>query len=220
MMTDAPNNTPVRVLLIDDHSILRKGLRQLLETEDGIDVCGEADNGEDAIAQAFSLKPDVILMDINLPKVTGYEASRAILTAWPGARILVLTNQDDADVVRKFMDLDIKGFVLKDIPLEQLIDAIYRITQGEKIALTAELAEKAQKPRYNAREESAFQLTEREKEVLKALAKGHSNQQLADLLTVSPKTVHNHLYNIYGKIGVNTRAEAIIWAIESGFTER
>ncbi len=212
--------TPINVLMIDDHTILRQGMRQLLEMDAALHICGEAENGEDAILKALSLKPDVILMDVNLPKVNGYEASRAILTAWPAARIIVLTNQDDVHVLKKFMDLGVKGFFLKDIQVELLIDAIKRVVSGETVALSEELSDKLKSQKPAARGESAFTLTEREKEVLKALTKGYSNQQLADLLTVSPKTVHNHLYNIYSKIGVSTRAEAIVWAMESGFSDR
>jgi NarL family two-component system response regulator LiaR len=159
-------------------------------------------------------------MDINLPKVNGYEASRAILTTWPAARILVLTNQDDAHVLKKFLDLGVKGFLLKDVQLEYLTECIHRIMAGDTIELSNELAEKMQNSKILSKDDVAVTLTEREREVLMALAKGHSNQQLADMLVVSPKTVHNHLYNIYSKIGVKTRAEAIVWAIESGFLEK
>lgn len=222
-MTDtllSPESDAIRVLLIDDHTILRQGLKQLLEDHDGILICGEAGNGEEAILQALSLKPDIILMDINLPKVNGYEASRAILTAWPTARIIVLTNQDDGHVLKRFLDLGVKGFLLKDVQVDELVDGIKRVMGGETLELSADLSEKMKTSRQNTRDASYDTLTEREKEVLTALAKGYSNQQLADLLMVSPKTVHNHLYNIYSKIGVNTRAEAIVWAIEAGFTDK
>jgi DNA-binding NarL/FixJ family response regulator len=211
---------PINVLLVDDHTILRQGLKQLLETDSQLHICGEAENGEEALAKAFSLKPDIILMDINLPKINGYEASRAILSAWPQARILVLTNQDDAHVLKKFLDLGVKGFLLKDVQLELLLDTIHRIVAGETVELSSDLSEKMAALKVFGKENTVFSLTDREKEVLKALARGYSNQQLAELLVVSPKTVHNHLYSIYSKIGVNTRSEAIVWAIESGFVEK
>lgn len=214
--------TPIQILMVDDHTILRQGLKQLLEAESRLAICGEAGDGEEAIVKALSLKPNVILMDINLPKVSGYEASRAILTAWPQARILILTNQDDGQVLKKFMDLGIQGFLLKDIQMEALVEALIQAASGESVALAPELAEKLEASRASAKAagSSHFSLTEREKEVLLALTKGYSNQQLAELLTVSQKTVHNHLYNIYDKIGVSTRAEAIVWAMESGFLEK
>ena len=208
---------PIRVLLVDDHAILRQGMKQLLETDAHFTVCGEAGNGEEAIMQAFSLKPDIILMDINLPKVSGYESSRAILTAWPEAKIVILSNQDDPHVMKKCLDLQVKGFLLKDIRIENLVAALRRVHEGEKIELSDELNLRLERDKKDATEmeKEAEALTEREREVLKALSKGYSNQKLAELLVVSPKTVQNHLYNIYHKIGVGSRSEAILWAIEA-----
>lgn len=210
----------INILLVDDHTILRQGMKQLLELGDGLNICGEAENGEEAIFKALSLKPDVILMDVNLPKVNGYAASQAILTAWPAARIIVLTNQDDADVLKKFLDLGVKGYFLKDIQAEDLIDILQRVVQDLPVDLPPDLAEKLKQAKVHHKPDTISTLTEREREVLLALTKGYSNQQLADLLTVSPKTVHNHLYNIYSKIGVSSRSEAIVWAMESGFFEK
>ncbi len=212
--------TPINILLVDDHTILRQGLKQLLGLDSNIHVAGEAENGEEAILKAITLKPDVILMDVNMPKVNGYEASQAILTAWPDARIIILTNQDDVHVIKRFMDLNIRGFLLKDVEIEKLTDAVYRVMQGEKIELSEELSGKMAASRQAGKADGGYgTLTEREREVLAALARGHSNQQLADLLSVSPKTVHNHLYNIYSKIGAANRSEAIVWAIENGFNK-
>lgn len=208
---------PIQLLLVDDHSIVRQGLKQLLELDGSLKVIGEAENGEEAIAKAFALKPDIILLDVNLPKINGYEAAKAILTAWGDAKIIILTNQDDTDVIKKFLDLAIKGFLLKDVELDKLIAAITTVYHGGKVALTADLEERVQRAKSVQKHHTPDSLTEREEEVLKALSKGYSNQQLAELLCVSPKTVHNHLYNIYSKIGVSSRAEAIVWALESGF---
>ncbi len=218
MMTESDS---IQVLLVDDHTIVRQGLKQLLELDEGIHILDEAGNGEEAILKAITQKPDVTLMDINLPKANGFEASRAILTAWPDAKIIILTNQDDPQIISKLMDLGVKGFLLKDVQVDSLIESIRKVHQGGQVELAQELAEKLKTHQaQSVRESHYFALTEREKEVLLALTKGYSNQQLADLLTVSPKTVHNHLYNIYSKIGVNTRAEAIVWALESGFLEK
>lgn len=203
----------IRILLVDDHPILRQGMKQLLEMNDGFTVCGEAGNGEEAIVLALSQKPDVILMDINLPKLSGYESSRAILTAWPEARILVLSNQDDPLVMKKCLDLSIKGFLLKDIQIDDLVAAIRRVLDGGRIELSPELAARVASAQKASKEPDS--LTEREKEVLRALSKGYSNQKLAELLVVSPKTVQNHLYSIYQKIGVGSRSEAILWAIQA-----
>ncbi len=214
-----PTTTPIRLLLVDDHAILRQGMKQLLETEDDFIVCGEAGNGEEAIVQTLSLKPDIILMDINLPKLSGYESSRAILTAWPEAKILILSNQDDPHVMKKCLDLAVKGFLLKDIRIENLVSKLKRVYAGETLPLSEELNTRMNAGKATSgnseMDKGVEMLTEREREVLKALSKGYSNQKLADLLVVSPKTVQNHLYSIYHKIGVTSRSEAIIWAIEA-----
>ncbi len=207
--------TPIRVLLVDDHPILRQGMRQLLEMHGGITVCGESGDGEDAVVQALAHKPDIILMDINLPKVSGYESSRAIMTAWPEAKIMILSNQDDPHVMKKCLDLPVKGFLLKDIQIEVLVEAIRKVWCGETLALSDELSARLKKNDKAGHGQSTDVLTEREREVLRALSKGYTNQKLAELLVVSPKTVQNHLYSIYHKIGVSSRSEAILWAIEA-----
>ncbi len=206
----------IRIQLVDDHTIVRQGLKQLLEMEADISVVAESCNGEEAVMHAMMQKPDVILMDINLPKLSGYEATRAILTAWPLAKLIMLTNQDDGTVIQQCMAIGAKGFLLKDVETEVLISGIRDVHAGRDLLLSPELADKAahvsqqQKMTLDILEK----LTQREKEVLIALSKGYSNQQLADLLIVSPKTVHNHLYNVYSKIGVKTRAEAIVWVLQ------
>jgi DNA-binding NarL/FixJ family response regulator len=205
----------IRIVLVDDHPILRQGMRQLLETYGDLTVCGEAGDGEEAIVQALAHKPDIILMDINLPKVSGYEASRAILTAWSTAPILILSNQDDPRVMKKCLDLSVKGFLLKDIQIDDLVEAIRKVHQGQPLTLAAELTARLEKAEKHQSQHETDVLTEREREVLHALSKGYSNQKLAELLVVSPKTVQNHLYSIYHKIGVGSRSEAILWAIEA-----
>jgi DNA-binding NarL/FixJ family response regulator len=204
----------IRLLIVDDHPIVRQGLKNLLETYPQLSVVAEAADGEQALVQAIGHKPDVILMDVNLPKLNGYEATKAILTAWPAARIIVLTNQDDAQVLRQFVEAGVKGFFLKDVPLETLVQTIQQVAQDAPLSLSPELANKLEASL--AAPKRRDDLTERECQVLAALCKGYSNQQLADLLCVSPKTVHNHLYSIYSKIGVHSRAEAMVWAIEAG----
>ncbi|MBK8189365.1 MAG: response regulator transcription factor [Vampirovibrionales bacterium] len=208
---------PLRVLLADDHPILRQGLKQLLSLTPGVVVAGEAGNGQEAVAQAMALKPDVILMDAAMPLLSGYDASRAILTAWPQAKILALTNEDDPQTAQRFLDIGVLGFLLKDAALDDLAAAIRQAAAGQTVPLAPEMAARVAALRAAAKERDAFTLTAREREVLGALARGHSNQQLADVLCVSPKTVHNHLYSIYSKIGVASRSEAIVWALRNGF---
>lgn len=215
--TAAPS--ALKIVVVDDHTILRQGLTQLLSTAKDIVIVAEAGDGDEAIVQALTHRPDVILMDVNMGKVNGYDASRAILAAWPDARIIVLTNQDNPAVIQKFQALGVKGFLMKDVNLDALIAGIRQVAYGNhRIPLSEDLSAIVEQAEKRLVKNRLVDLTDREKEVLCALAKGHSNRQLADMLVVSPKTVHNHLYNIYSKIGVSSRAEAIVWAIESGFT--
>lgn len=208
------NDDVVRLLLVDDHAILREGLAQLLGTRPDMNVVAQASDGEEAVLMALSNKPDVILMDVNMPKVNGYEATQAILTTWPAANILILTNQDDVEVVRQFNQTNIRGFLLKDVALDDLVSAIYSAKSGQRVPLASELTERMEAARKPAGMDTlADPLTERELDVLRSLAEGRNNADIADVLCVSPKTVHNHLYNIYSKLGVSSRAEAIVWAL-------
>ncbi len=206
------------IMLVDDHHIVRQGMKQLLELQEGFSICAEATDGEEAVLKALTHKPDVILMDVNLPKVSGYEASKSILGAWPDAKILVLTNEDDAQTLGKIMALPVKGYLLKDIQIDELVQHFQAVMAGQTVNLAADLNEKldALQKQTSVKESSVFALTDREKEILRALTRGYSNHQLATHFTVSQKTIHNHLYSIYSKIGVSSRTEAIVWAIETG----
>jgi len=215
-MSQPDTTAKIRLLLVDDHTLLRQGMRQLLEQYPHLHVVDEASDGEEAVLKALTLKPDIILMDITMPKLSGYEASKAIFTVWPQAKILILTNQDDKLILKKLLELPIMGYCLKDVDTAELVAQLEGIHAGDKQPLSAELAEKLN-PANRKTEPGMDALTERESDVLSALAQGHTNQQLADLLCVSPKTVNNHLYSIYSKIGVANRSEAIVWAIKNGY---
>lgn len=215
-MSQPDTTAKIRLLLVDDHTLLRQGMRQLLEQYPHLHVVDEASDGEEAVLKALTLKPDIILMDITMPKLSGYEASKAIFTVWPQAKILILTNQDDKLILKKLLELPIMGYCLKDVDTVELVAQLEGIHAGDKQPLSAELAEKLN-PANRKTEPGMDALTERESDVLSALAQGHTNQQLADLLCVSPKTVNNHLYSIYSKIGVANRSEAIVWAIKNGY---
>jgi len=209
---------PIRILIADDHPVFRFGLRALLQTEPDIEIVGEATTGQEAIDLAAQLGPDIILMDLNMPDVNGIEATRRILKNDPDGGILVITMFDD-DSVFAAMRAGARGYLLKGAEGEETLRAIRAVATGQAIFSPA-IAERvmqffAQSP--SAEPEPAFpELTPREREVLALLAQGLTNSAIAQRLVLSPKTVRNHVSNIFSKLQVADRAEAIIRAREAG----
>ncbi len=210
----------IRVLIADDHPLFRKGLRGLLESVTGIEVVGEATEGEEAIALAERLLPDVILMDINMPGVNGIEATRRILHVNPSVGVLVLTMYEDDDSVFAAMRAGARGYLLKGVDQEEVLRAINAVSSGEAIfspSIARRLIhyfstlEKTVSPVFP-------ELTDREREVLNLIAQGHTNAAIAEKLVLSPKTVRNHVSIIFSKLQVASRAEAIIRARDAGLT--
>jgi DNA-binding NarL/FixJ family response regulator len=210
----------IRVLIADDHPLFRKGLRGLLESVTGIEVVGEATEGEEAIALAERLQPDVILMDINMPGVNGIEATRRILHVSPSVGVLVLTMYEDDDSVFAAMRAGARGYLLKGVDQGEVLRAINAVSSGEAIfspSIARRLIhyfstlEKTVAPVFP-------ELTEREREVLTLIAQGHTNAAIAEKLVLSPKTVRNHVSTIFSKLQVASRAEAIIRARDAGLT--
>jgi len=213
---------PIRILIADDHPVFRFGLRALLQTEPGAEVVGEATTGEEAVALTAELKPDIVLMDLNMPDVNGIEATRRILQKNPDVGILVITMFDD-DSVFAAMRAGARGYILKGAEGEETLRAIRAVANGEAIFSPA-VAERvmqffAQSP--STEPEPAFpELTPREYEVLALLAQGLTNSAIAEQLVLSPKTVRNHVSNIFSKLQVADRAEAIIRAREAGLGDQ
>jgi DNA-binding NarL/FixJ family response regulator len=209
---------PIRIIIADDHPVFRFGLRALLQTEPDTEVVGEATTGQEAIALAAELKPDIILMDLNMPDISGIEATRRILQKNPDVGILIITMFDD-DSVFAAMRAGARGYLLKGAEGEETLRAIRAVANGEAIFSPA-VAKRvmqflAQPP--SAEPEPAFpDLTPREREVLALLAQGLTNHAIAERLVLSPKTVRNHVSNIFSKLQVADRAEAIIQAREAG----
>jgi DNA-binding NarL/FixJ family response regulator len=216
---DTVNETsskPIRVLLVDDHTILRQGLRRLLETEPGIQVAGEAKDGREAVDKARELSPDVILMDLAMPALNGLDATRRILKAQPDARILVLSMYLDDDYVNQALDAGVSGYLMKDAPASDLIRAVRAVARGES-CFTPQIPQ-ATVDRYKAvREAEArrgpVELTHREREVMKLLAEGHTVKEVADLLHLSQKTVDTHKTNLMKKLDIHNRVELVKYAI-------
>ena len=207
----------IRVLIVDDHTIVRKGIRALLAEIEGIEVVGEADNGQEAIAQAETLHPDVILMDLAMPKMDGIEATRQIKASQPESRILVMTSFAADDKVFPAIKAGALGYLLKESAPEDLVQAIHQIHRGES-SLHPTIARKVlQEITHPAdRPPTPDPLTEREAEVLRLVAQGLSNQDIAKKLNISDPTVRTHVSNILGKLQLATRIQAALYALREG----
>lgn len=209
---------PIRILIADDHPVFRFGLRALLEAEADTEVVGEATSGKEAVAMAGALQPDVILMDLNMPDLNGLEATRQIMEANPETGILVITMFDD-DSVFAAMRAGARGYVLKGAEGEETLRAMRAVANGEAIfspAVAERMMQFMTQPRPAATETPFPELTAREREVLELVAQGLTNTAIAERLVLSPKTIRNHVSNIFGKLQVADRAEAIIRAREAG----
>ncbi|HEX6480176.1 MAG TPA: response regulator transcription factor [Ktedonobacteraceae bacterium] len=211
----------VRVLIADDHPVFRFGLRTLLKADPAMEVVGEAMNGEDAIAQAASLHPDVILMDLNMPEMNGIEAIRRILADHPQVQILVLTMFEDDDSVFAAMRAGARGYLLKGAEGAETLQAIHIVSSGEAIfspAIAQRLMQYFGAPRPPGPSQPFPDLTGREREVLALIAQGYTNQAIAEQLVISPKTVRNHISSIFSKLQVTSRLEAILRAKDAGMS--
>lgn len=203
----------VNVLLVEDHKVVRHGTRLYLESE-GIDVIGEATNGREAVAMARDLKPDVVIMDIHLPELTGVEATRRIRHENDEIRVLVLTAYSEPSYIRALLEAGADGFVLKTAELSELLRALKEVVMGRK-AFDAEALAKA--IRHQQDSPGLIEgLTDREIEVLQQAGHGLTNKEIGNQLFISDRTVQGHLKNIYQKLGVATRTEAVALALRQG----
>jgi DNA-binding NarL/FixJ family response regulator len=207
----------IRVLIVDDHTIVRKGIRALLAEIAGIEVVGEAGNGQEAVAQAETLHPDVVLMDLAMPKMDGIEATRQIKASQPESRILVMTSFAADDKVFPAIKAGALGYLLKESAPEDLVQAIHQIHRGES-SLHPTIARKVlQEITHSSdRPPTPDPLTEREAEVLRLVAQGLSNQDIAKKLNISDPTVRTHVSNIMGKLHLATRIQAALYALREG----
>lgn len=213
------------ILLVDDQALLRMGFRMVLEAEDDLEVVGEADDGKAAIAQVRALRPDVVLMDVRMPGVNGIEATERIVAANPATRVLILTTFDLDEYAFTGLRAGASGFLLKDTPPTDLVNAIRTVCAGEAVVsgrITQRMLDlfAAQLPESDAVRQADRQavgdLTEREREVLLALAKGRSNAEIAADLFVSEATVKTHVGKVLSKLGLRDRVQAVIFAYENG----
>jgi DNA-binding NarL/FixJ family response regulator len=210
---------PLRVLIADDHPLFRHGLSALLSASPDFEIVSEATSGEEVISLAARLQPDVILMDIQMPGVNGIEATRRVLHTSPNIRILIITMFEDDSSVFTAMRAGARGYILKDAQKGDMLGAIRAVGRGEAIfspAIAARLIEYFNAPQFTTPTLAFPELTEREREILDLIAKGHNNTEIATRLVLSPNTVRNYVSNVFSKLQVADRAQAIIRAREGG----
>ncbi|MHB0869339.1 MAG: response regulator [Chloroflexota bacterium] len=213
----------IRVLIVDDHAVLRDGIRSLLESYEDIAVVGEASNGREAVQLVAHLAPDVVLMDVAMPEMDGLEATRQIVAAHGSSRVLVLTQHDNQEYVFPILEAGAAGYLLKKVRGTELVSAIRAVHEGGSFlspSITRAVIERSLRQRQPQEEAAGgVRLTEREKEVLKLVAEGLSNQEIADRLSLSIKTVMGHRANLMDKLNIHSRVDLVKYAIRAGLIE-
>ncbi|MFC5540990.1 response regulator transcription factor [Ureibacillus sp. FSL W7-1570] len=210
----------IRVLIADDHHVVRRGLQFFLKTQKDIEVVGEAKNGVEAVQLVEQLKPDIVLMDLVMPEMDGIEATKKIKARWPEVQILMLTSFSDKDHVVPAIEAGAAGYQLKDIEPDDLVNSIRQVMRGESImhpVATTQLEETLKEEENLPHIKNP--LTPREKDVLAELTKGKSNREIASSLFVTEKTVKTHISNIFAKLEVQDRTQAALYAVKHGLTE-
>jgi DNA-binding NarL/FixJ family response regulator len=215
-------NAPISVLLVDDDDLMRTGLRAILSSDDSVEVVGEAVDGREAVGRVPRLKPDVVLMDVRMPRLDGISATREIAAAEPSARVLIVTTFEDDEYIFGALEAGASGFLLKRTQPEELIAAIHTVAAGEALlspSVTRRVVDRMTRsaPLGIARADARLdELTERERDVLDLLARGLSNREIAAELVVEESTVKTHVKRVLMKMGVRDRVHAVILAYETG----
>jgi len=210
----------IRVVIADDHAIVREGTRRVLESEPDIDVVGEAADGEEAVRETTRLKPDVAILDIAMPNLNGIEATRQIKTLCPTTAILILTAYDNEHYVASILEVGAAGYLLKNVRGTELVEAVRSVHRGECVlhpVIARKVLQRFVSPAGEARKGVPEQLSQRELEVLKLAASCMSNKEIADQLLLSVRTVQSHLANIFSKLEVGSRTEAVLYALKEGW---
>jgi len=210
----------IQVLLAEDHTIVRQGLRSILDGREGIQVVGEAKDGREAVEKAQQLQPDIVLMDLSMPLLSGLEATRQIKSQCPQIKVLVLTMHADEEYVFQILQAGASGYLLKQSAVGELVTAIQAVYEGDSYlspAISRKLVDGyVRQAREQDKVDSYEQLTDREREVLHLIAEGRSTQEIADLLFISPKTVRGHRSSLTEKLGLHSNAELTRYAIRKG----
>jgi len=211
----------IRVLLVDDHVLFRSGVRTLLERSDDFEVVDETGDGLEGIKRARSLKPDVVLLDLNMPGFSGLEAVKAIVEENPEVRVLMLTVSEDAADLMDALRSGASGYLLKNIEMEELVSAIRRAASGDSVVspqMTAKLIQGVRdQPRVSDKVVERDRFSPRERDILTCLARGESNKEIARELDLAESTVKIHVQNIFKKLGVTSRVQVALYAVEQGF---
>ena len=211
----------IRILLAEDHVVVRQGTRQLLERERDFEIVGEAGDGEEAVSMASHLKPDIVIMDIAMPKLSGIEATKQIKEALPATIVLILTGYDYDEYIFSVLEAGAAGYLLKSVSGDELINAVRAVYAGEPMihpTVLRKLMGRFKTPAATpALTTSPPLLSEREMEVLKVATKGMSNKDIANTLFISARTVQAHMRSIFNKLGVSSRSEAIIYGLKKGW---
>jgi two-component system response regulator NreC len=210
----------IHILLADDHTILRAGLKMMLNAQPDMEVVGEAPDGRQAITEAQRLQPDIILMDITMPDLNGIEATRQIKKVVPESKILILTMHEHEEYVFQALRAGASGYMLKEAADTELISALHVIQSGQfylsPMAQSILVGDYLQRVRTGEEKDSYSSLTEREREILKLIAEGYTNNQIAERLVISPKTVDTHRTHIMDKLNLHSRAELVKYALRRG----
>ncbi len=212
----------LRILITDDHGILRAGLRALLNDDPQLEVVAEAVDGQQTILMVEKHKPDIVLLDMNMPGLNGVEATRTLLAQHPHLKILILTVHEDYGLVREALQAGASGYIIKRAVESELINAIHAVSRSELYvhpAMTRALLEPAYEEQVSSQQNSAEQLTSREVDVLRLVAKGYTNKQIGEKLRISIRTVETHRANITGKLGVRSRMELVHFATQNGLVK-
>ena len=207
-------SSPIRVIIAEDHTLVREGTREILEREQDIQVVGEAARGDDAVRQALEHNPDVLLMDMRMPGMNGIEATREVTAQAPSVKVLILSAHEDEDYVREALAVGASGYLLKTAPGRELVEGIRAVASGSAI-LSPELTRKLAQVRLEPARASD-RLSSREFAVLRLIAQGRANKEVALELGISLRTVEGHLHNIFEKLRVGSRTEAVVHAVNHG----
>ncbi len=218
---------PIRIFLADDHAVLRAGLKALLNGEPDMTVIGEAEDGESCVRQAVALRPDIVLLDINMPRCNGLEALAQLRSEAPDSRVLVLTMHDDASYLRQVLAAGGAGYVLKQAASEELLSAIRAVQDGglylhprhTKVLLEGTLERERSQAAGQGEQDRLALLSERERQVLKLVALGYRNSEIADMLYLSVKTVETYKARLMEKLNLRSRAALVRFALEEGVLE-